>query len=304
MRVVEFSDAHSFLERARDFLFKDEIRHNLLLSSALTLSKSISRVTSPTQSLTFLAIEEKQVNGVALRSPNHRWLVTAENAQAAQVLAREIASREAQAKTHLRSVLLPNDLAAAFEREAELRPRSTQNLMSLSKLQRVEGAPGLFRFALRKDTKLLSHWSKAFANEGGLDESPGEAEGIVQTYFNNKQLFVWENGGRPVAMAAMGGYTPHVTRISMVYTDLSARGRGYATTLVHRVSRKLLQDGKTCVLFADAADTKKNIFMNDSATRRSHSSLNLNLKSLWSSRVPDQTLRLTGNDPTPKVSSH
>lgn len=258
MRVLEFTDAHTFLERAREFLFKDEIRHNLLLSSALTLSKSTPRLTTPsgTPSLTFLATEELNVNGAALRSPNHRWLVSAENDQAAQILAREIACREARAETPLRSVLLPNNLAETFEQEAELLPRSTQNLMRLSKLQPLDAAPGLLRFASTKDLKRLIEWSKSFANESGLDESQSEAEDVVRRYVERKQLFVWENGGRPVAMAAMGGFTPHVVRISMVYTDLEARGYGYASTLVHRVSHKLQQDAKTCILFADAANLR------------------------------------------------
>jgi GNAT superfamily N-acetyltransferase len=230
-----------------------------LLSSVLTLSKGLSRASTPTRapSVTFLAaVTDKDVSGVALRSPNHRWLVSAETDQAAQILAREIATREALAAAPLRSILIPTDLTDVFEQAGELRSKSRQNLMSLSKIRPIEGAPGLLRFALNKDLKLLTHWSKAFANEGGLDESPSEAEVIVRKYLDTKQLFVWENGGRPVAMAAIGGFTPHAARISMVYTEPRSRGHGYASTLVHRVSHKLLQDGKNCVLFADATNLK------------------------------------------------
>lgn len=249
MRVLEFSDAHSFLENAREFLLGDEIGHNLLLSSALTLSKSISRPRQP--SLKFLLTEDR--TGAALRSPNHRWIVNVAGQTAARALAETIARRERGSKM-FRGVMIPRDVAHDFS--TGLTERTTQNLMSLSKLIAPQAAPGLMRAAGTRDEKLLSLWSQRFAEENGLDETPAEAIEVIQKYVDNRQLFVWENGGRPVAMAAVGGFTPHTARISMVYTDLGARAKGYATTLVHRVAHRLMQDGKTPVLFADAANLR------------------------------------------------
>jgi predicted GNAT family acetyltransferase len=285
MRVLEFSDAHSFLERAREFLFNDEIRHNLLLSSVLTLSKTFHRAPS----LVFLATE----GGVALRAPNQRWILSTETEESASRLASRIL------QSPFRSLLVPAEHAGVFPTAQTT--TALQNFMSLSKLSRIEPSAGLLRLASnQKDLKLLVGWSRAFATEAGLDETPKEAEDSIVKYAAGKQLYVWENGGRPVAMAAIGGFTPRTARISMVYTDPAGRGKGHASTLVHRLSHKLLQDGRSCVLFADAANMKtKSIYERlgyRTVTRFAE------LKSLATARPAPASPR-PGSDPTPASAS-
>ncbi len=238
MRVYEFTDAHSFLERARDFLFKDEIRHNLLLSSVLTLSKSFTK----TPSLLFLATDQ----GAALRAPNKRWIVSAASSTDAAALTSRIA------QDAFRSVTLPSEHAGLLNGVA-----SAQNFMTLKRLMPIEPSAGLLRAASSRDLKILTAWSQQFAIEQNLDESPREAEEAIQKYLDHRQLFVWENSASQVtAMTALGGFTPKSARVSMVYTDPQHRGRGFASTLVHRLSHRLLQDSRTPVLFADATNAQ------------------------------------------------
>jgi ribosomal protein S18 acetylase RimI-like enzyme len=237
-RVFEFTDAHSFLERARTFLFSDEIRHNLLLSSVLTLSKTFTR----TPSLVFLATDQ----GAALRAPNKRWIISAETAGAAGLLTERIS------RDPFRSVFMPSE-----HRQLVNGIATEQNFMTLKKLQPLEPSAGLLRTAQPKDFKQLTLWSQKFAVEQTLDESPSEAAESIQKYLDHRQLFVWENSASQItAMAAVGGFTPKSARVSMVYTDPKFRGNGFASTLVHRLSHRLLQDGKTPVLFADAANAQ------------------------------------------------
>jgi predicted GNAT family acetyltransferase len=149
--------------------------------------------------------------------------------------------------------MIPSEHAPLFQGAA-----SDQNFLTLKRLLAIEPSAGLLRAALPKDLKLLTTWSQKFAVEQSLDESPREAEESIQKYLDNRQLFVWENAGRITAMAAVGGFTPKSARVSMVYTDPRERGRGYASTLVHRLSHRILQDGKTPVLFADASNAQTN----------------------------------------------
>ena len=239
MRVHEFRDAHTFLDHARAFLFKDEVRHNLLLSSVLTLAKTSAR------GLTYLAAE----NGAALRGPNRRWILVADDLTSAQILAEKIPD--------YRSVILPSEFQNLVSGKS-----STLNFMTLKKLEKLEASDGLLRTALPKDVKLLTSWSKLFAEEQDLDESPSEAAESIQKYFSTKQLFVWESPQRrPAAMGVVGGMTPKTARLSMIYTDPILRGHGYASTLVHRLAHRLLQDGKTPTLFADAKnETAKHVY--------------------------------------------
>ena len=238
MRVDEFHDAHSFLERARRFLFKDEIRHNLLLSATLTLSKTSTR------KILFLSADQ----GAALRAPNNRWILCADHLETASALAEKVQDS--------RSVILPTEFAHLFAGHG-----TEQNFMTLKRLSKLEPSAGLLRPAQTKDLKQVTTWSQQFALEQNLDESPKEAAESIQKYLDNKQLFVWENAQRLTAMAVVGGLTPKSGRLSMVYTDPAAREKGYASTLVHRLSHRLLQDGRTPVLFADAANaTTKHVY--------------------------------------------
>lgn len=253
MTVLEFSDAHHFLDRAGDTLLKSEVANNLLLSAALALSKRHARAR-------FLAVTNgNAVVAAALRTPQKRWMVAGHDEVAATHLSSAIDARLDGA----RSLLFPVALASSFAMLRDLKAASSLNFMSVSRLKPVAGAGGLVRSALPRDLKTLKHWSQASAQESGIDESPSEAADIIEKYLEHKQLFVWENDGGIKAMAATGGFTPRSVRISQVYTDPNERGRGYAATLVHRLSHRLLSDrpGSSCVLLADAKNlTTKHIY--------------------------------------------
>lgn len=260
MRALEYSDAPTFLERSREYLFSREVEHNLLLSSALTLTKTSSPRAQP---LAFIAAVDSNnvTRGAALRSPNRRWIISADDADVAHFFGTEIAKREPLARSLFVPSLVNSSLLAKFTETAkrELAPSLTQNLMRLDRAKPVEPAEGLMRFAQTKDLRKLVKWSHLFAKECGLDETPSEAEEVIRKYLLNKQLLVWEKGTEPLAMAAYGGKTPKSIRISMVYTDPLARARGYASTLVHRLSHKLLIEGHgSCVLFSDASNRTAN----------------------------------------------
>lgn len=260
MRALEFSDAPSFLEFSRKFLFEREIEHNLLLSSALTLTRNGS---PRLPALTFVAAVDSNsvARGVALRSPNRRWILSTSTSEAAAFLGTEIGKREPQTRSLFLSADTADAFTAGFEQQtgSALVPTLTQNLMHLDRVKKLDPAEGLMRPALAKDLRRLIRWSHEFAKECGLDESPSEAEEVIRKYLQTKQLFVWEKGPHPIAMAAFGGITPKTVRISMVYTDPIARARGYASTLVHRLSHRLLNEGHAaCVLFSDAANRSSN----------------------------------------------
>jgi predicted GNAT family acetyltransferase len=54
---------------------------------------------------------------------------------------------------------------------------------------------------------------------------------------------IWDHDGR-VAFAGFSDAAPDFARIAPVYTPPACRGRGYATSLVARMSRELLARGK------------------------------------------------------------
>lgn len=255
MRLQEFSNATSFLDRTSELLYGEEITNNLLLSSALALAKNgVTRMPS----LSFFTVFRDDVPVASvLKSPNRRLILSTADGDSASYLGRELAKKS----PNLRGVFGPVEIASSFietfEGESGVRhaKRFEQDLMELRRLNEVEASPGVFRSARAGDLPLLLKWSRAFAEECGLDETAHETEDVVRKYLENRQLFVWDVGGRATAMAAYGGLTPKAARVSMVYTEPTVRGRGFASTLVHRLSHRLLKEAReACVLFVDGAN--------------------------------------------------
>lgn len=261
MHLLEMSDANSFLDLSRSHLMNAEAENNLLLSSAWTLARS-SAVRSAKLSF-FNCVSGNQVVGSALNATERRLLISQTSDEAATFMGREMARRG----TRLRGILGPVSSAEAFgrayalEADQPMRPRLWQRILKLDSPvadSLVPQCPGLARLAKEKDHRQLLQWSLKFVAECGLDERAEETKEVIRRYLENKQLYVWENQGI-VAMAGWGGLTPNGVRVNMVYTDPSARGRGYASTLVHYLGRKLFSEGhRFCFLFTDARNLSAN----------------------------------------------
>ena len=77
-----------------------------------------------------------------------------------------------------------------------------------------------------------------------------------------ERMWLWEVEGEPVAMAGHANVvaTPggSVGRLGPVYTLPEARGRGYGSAITAVVSRVLLAQGATVMLYADVANPTSN----------------------------------------------
>lgn len=92
----------------------------------------------------------------------------------------------------------------------------------------------------------------------GLVFSAQECREKALDLINHDQLYVWKNkNGEIVALTSKiidGKYG----RISSVYTLPSARRKGYATNLVHKVSQDLLSDDITPILYTNGSYVASN----------------------------------------------
>ena len=72
-------------------------------------------------------------------------------------------------------------------------------------------------------------------------------------------MFLWEDGGQPVAMAMSSRPLQHSITVSAVYTPPEHRQQGYATALVARLSQHLLDMGYEFInLFTDLENPTSN----------------------------------------------
>ena len=120
-------------------------------------------------------------------------------------------------------------------------------------------APGRLRRAGMEDLPLMSEWIEGFAREALGEESvSGKAMDKAEKYIEERNLYIWDHEG-PVSIARESRPMKHGTVISHVYTPPERRGRGYATSCVYRLTKKLLAGRyQFCSLFTDLANSTSN----------------------------------------------
>jgi predicted GNAT family acetyltransferase len=244
MLAREFTSAASFLERVKAFLFEAELENNLILSSVLAIARQ------PIAGIRFFAVENGPlVEAAAILTTQGRLVVSSRTASSGSALAKTLHD------TKVRTVFAPTMVAEDFANtDPRFKKHGSQTLMLCHQVGKTRDVGGIFRTATPRDLRLLLEWTAAFTKECRLDDSVQESEETVRRFVEMKQAFVWETSKAPAAMAAFGGITPLAARVSLVYTAPLYRNRGYAKTLVHRLTHRLLETKKAVVLFADTAN--------------------------------------------------
>ena len=119
-------------------------------------------------------------------------------------------------------------------------------------------SPGEMRLAHIGDHSLMARWivglSEAIGEPVSLESAKRRAEKLIK----DQELYVWDNGG-PVSIAGVSRPMRNGTTIGLVYTPPEYRGKGYATSCVLSLTKKLLSDGYSfCSLYTDLANPTSN----------------------------------------------
>lgn len=124
---------------------------------------------------------------------------------------------------------------------------------------------GIFRVAGEEDLELVAQWVGDFEMDTGLNMKPDREKSyeMAKNRIQEKSIFLWEDEGKVVSMAAKARPTQNGCTVNLVYTPKELRGRGYASSCVAALSQHLLDSGyKFCSLFTDLANpTSNSIYM-------------------------------------------
>ncbi len=136
-----------------------------------------------------------------------------------------------------------------------------QWIYELRDLSRFDATPGRIQLFHSDHVSICRSWIQAFSREA-LDESvePDVMDRVIANRLKNGTLFLWMSSGEPVSMAAVSRPTANGISINYVYTPPKFRGRGYSSTLVSEVCRRMLTEKgfEFCVLYADADNPVSN----------------------------------------------
>ncbi|KOV12063.1 hypothetical protein ADK60_33615 [Streptomyces sp. XY431] len=136
--------------------------------------------------------------------------------------------------------------------------RTNERLYRLGELADPPRPPsGRSRLAGAADHELLVRWFAEFAEE--VDIRIPNVATVVDDRTAAGQLHLWEDGGRPVAVAGASAVIAGMSRIGPVYTPGEARGRGYASGVTAAASAAALARGAVEVLlYTDLANPTSN----------------------------------------------
>jgi predicted GNAT family acetyltransferase len=214
------------------------------------------------------------VSGAALRTPPRALLCTAIGEDdAAQLMAAWLVadpglpSVNAVAET-------ARSLAAAYRARtggtSELRMSMALHALAPDELvDPCRRAAGELRAPRPEEHGLVVEWYLAFIAESAIEEAPDEAHRSAISRIERDLVSVWDEDGEPVSLIGRTVPVAGVPRIGPVYTPPELRGRGYASTAVAALSRRLFDEGaRRVVLFTDLGNPTSNKIYGEVGYRR------------------------------------
>ncbi|MBM0067587.1 GNAT family N-acetyltransferase [Alkalicoccobacillus gibsonii] len=136
---------------------------------------------------------------------------------------------------------------------------TAQRIYQLRNVRRPKDMTGQLRLSTEEDTEFLIKWAIQFGEDANVPLTEDEARERVERFFSQQSMYIWENEGKPVSMAASSRPTQTNINISLVFTPASERKKGYASACVASLSEKMLEAGyKTVSLYTDLANPTSN----------------------------------------------
>ena len=117
----------------------------------------------------------------------------------------------------------------------------------------------IYRKATLEDKELLIKYIQNFMKEALQEECKYEKAEEKFFGYLNKGFYVLEKKGKIICQASVSRIMKYGKCISVVYTPVEERGKGYAYNLIYKASKELLESGdKYCVLYTDDANPISN----------------------------------------------
>lgn len=263
--VHSTSSAAHFLERMEPLLLAQEARYGLMLGIALTV---LHQPEFYSRNVPYFAIaeDEEGIAAAACMTPPYGLIVyceRAENEPGLRALAEALLAQGWTLPTVNGPEPICTHFAALWSEMAKVRSEVSvrERTFELRQVIHPTYSPGQMRQATMDDLELLVQWHLAFIEEAlhGVEQATAEeSRRKLQTRIEQGMLYVWEDG-EIVSWTGTTRPTTHGICIGPVYTPPQFRGRGYASSCVAAVSRRMLDQGyEFCTLFTDLANPTSN----------------------------------------------
>jgi predicted GNAT family acetyltransferase len=242
MHVTRHSDPDAFLVAAAPMAARGQASASFFIGWAHAMKRTPP---SAGERVYLATVRDGATCGVAIRRDDGPVIIGQSDATAAIAFADDLAQEE----PGLQGVVGALPAAEAFAgrwreltgRTRRLRVRLRQHALAV--VNEVPAAPGAPRTATEADIEWLIEGQCAFVAEVGVPDPPERVRALLPKRVLRGEYRIWDHDGR-VAFAGFSDAAPDFARIAPVYTPPECRGRGYATSLVARMSSELLARGK------------------------------------------------------------
>ena len=256
-----FDNLDAFLTEAEFFLEQHEAQFNLILA----ILDSVKR--GEQKHPPFLALVKNhagEIDTLAIRTPPWQLLLAKGSNAGVEAVADVLLSTHAE----IPGVHGPEQESRAFgrlwseQKGVKAIPHKQLCCYMMTRVLSVDMASGAMRTAGAEDHLLIMRWSDRFHEDAATGDPENERRARMEFMLEQGRLVLWEDNGKPVAMAGWHPSPPRGCRIGYVYTPPELRRRGYGTALTAALSQQLLDTGlKYCFLYTDLANvTSNNIY--------------------------------------------
>ncbi|WP_409251019.1 GNAT family N-acetyltransferase [Bacillus sp. SCS-153A] len=264
MNLVVYTDAKKFDEEVRPLLLKKEAENNLPIGLLDQINGG--RYENP-----FLAViqETETVQAVFVRTPPHYLIVTVLEEGKTEEIG-ETLWNYAEEKGITFPGFIGNKEATVTLAELWARKTSTpyevnmrQRIYQLDKVNDLEISEGDMELAGLDQVGLIADWILGFIEDTPENPIPKEdARKRAKEMIEENSVYLWKVDGVPVSMARSARKTDNGVTVNFVYTPREYRRRGYARSVVAKLSSVLLETNQFCTLYTDLDNpTSNKIYM-------------------------------------------
>lgn len=250
IELFQHQDPYSFNERVRDFLLHNEALHHAMLAQCYALTHSSEPLKQCPELITLESNGE--VVAVAISHSGKSVFIS----MLTQEDGVDLLAQHLQRHGTLSMVDAPPDVAQRFAQiwtQITGQPHTPEMTLCAYRLDVFRPfiwAPGQLRHATAADIPLVSQWYTAFC-EDAFGRLTNDSQDWATRQINQGNVFLWQDG-EAVSMGCRIGQTENGFRVSMIFTPLEHRRKGYGKTCTAAVTQRLLSDGQRyCFLYAD-----------------------------------------------------
>ena len=263
MKIKRYDNPFEYLEKVESFLMENEIINNLMLG--------LLYAAKPEDDFSknyYGTVLDEDGNLVLAMMVSGLYLIVYGKEEGFEEEVKEAVKALIAEKIQFPGIMGPKNIANGFIKQYEKESQRTMTLQKnlriykLTEVNDIKVSPGAIRLGVEKDLDILVEFYKGFASAIGEPLDLSIVREKTAKLIADELIYVWEDQGQVVSMAKKGRVNKHGIVLTLVYSPPEVRGKGYASSCVAALSRKLLDEYEYCALYTDLANpTSNSIYM-------------------------------------------